>query len=327
MIRLRSVSNALGIGVAVAIMAGCGGSQATVTNGMPQAPGSATQVSQRESRAFPRTTSQQDLLYVADGKSDIVVLSYPDGSPVQTLSIPSEAWGLCSDASGDVFVTEYDAYQVVEYAHGGTSPINTLPLNQRPADCSWDPTTGNLAVVEHDTPTIAIFNDAQGSAQSYSDSNFTNFDYCAYDDNGNLFVDGVTTKGGEPVALTKFSTTTGEFTDIALPKKLPGLGALQWDGKYLAIDDAARRSNRIYQVEVSGSSGKVVGTTSLSGRLNQDWMWIQNDTVIFPIYEGRGQGIGLWAYPAGGKPTKTLPRDYFPAKGPIRGVTVSLGST
>ena len=49
----------------------------------------------------------------------------------------------------------------------------------------------------------------------------------------------------------------GSFFTLSLSKALLE-GALQWDGRYLDIDNFDKGSELIYQVEVSGSNATVV---------------------------------------------------------------------
>ena len=67
------------------------------------------------------------LLYVSDiGAEDVDVFSYPGGKQVGKLTGFSEPAGLCTDRKGDVFVVDSGSDRILEYAHGGTSPIATL---------------------------------------------------------------------------------------------------------------------------------------------------------------------------------------------------------
>jgi len=274
-----------------------------------------------QSHAHQMSGSSGDLLYVAEG-SHVLVFSYPEAKRVGELSLSGD--GLCSDTSGDVFVTENPG--VVEYAHGGKKPINALSARGA-FSCSWDPSTGNLAVVELPY-SIAIFRGAKGTSQIYTDSNFLHFNYCAYDDKGNLFVTGEP-QGPYNYTLAELDTASGTFKTITLNRRVEFLDDLQWDGKYIAIDDFYY-TGTIYRVQVSGSSGTIEGTTSLGdAQFFGFWTWLQDGTLISPIYTGShfDKQIDFWSYPAGGTPTKELPRTDFKAPGPIRGITVSVAPT
>lgn len=318
---------ALRIGVAAAVLAGCGGPQPIGTrDAMPQSsavtahPDRAGSAS--EHRAFPAKlgTSGENLLYVADGMSKVKVFSFPQGKLVGALNGISKALGLCSDASGNVYVTE-DTNEVLEYAHAGTSPIKTLSARGA-TSCSWDPSTGNLAVVEYPY-SIGIYS-TSGAIKTYTDYNFLRFNYCAYDDKGDLFITGEAI-GANTYALAEFNGET--FTTINLSAKVY-VDDLQWDGKYLAIDDFYQ-TGEINRVRVSGSSGIIEHTTTLTGTFYGYWTWLQGGKFISPIYTRRDHDsvLELWSYPSGGKPTKKLPSKDLKRDGDIRGITVSVGSS
>jgi hypothetical protein len=253
-------------------------------------------------------------------RTGVFVFTYPKVKPVGKLSV-SGAWGLCSDTNGNVFVT-LDSGAVVEYAHGGTTPINTL--SARGAwSCSWDPSTGNLAVVERPN-SIAIFSGATGTAQTYTDASFNEFNYCAYDDKGNLFATGQV-NGPYQYALAEFDTGSGSFTTIPLNEKVDFLEDLQWDGKYLAIDDFYE-TGKIDRVKVSGRSGIIERTTNLGGaEFYGFWTWLQNGTFISPIYTGSHDDkmMDFWSYPSGGNPIKKLRPSDFKSR-TIHGIAVSV---
>ncbi|HEY2476361.1 MAG TPA: hypothetical protein VGI19_16370 [Candidatus Cybelea sp.] len=309
----------LGAVIAFALT-GCGGGQ---TPAVPQAVSGGAQ-SHSSSPTRPHAVRSGDLIYAADGRSDVVVLSYPQGKPVGKLTTTAEPWGLCSDSSGDVFVVEEN--EIVEYSHGGTSPINTLDFaGGGPGDCSWDSTTGNLAAVSENRDTVSIFPNSQGPAKTYTDYGY-NFKFCAYGDKGDLFLSG--DHGDSENAVVEFNAGSGTFTPISLNEQLTPW-AIQWDGKYLAIEAGSASSSSIYQVQVSGSSGKIVSNTPLNGPHPDEWyMRIQGDKVIMPIWQSLSRhddkNIAFWSYPAGGKPLRVLSRSDFKAKGPIRGVTISV---
>jgi hypothetical protein len=59
----------------------------------------------------------------------------------------NEPYGMCADKSGNVYVTNMQAQNILEYAHGGTTAINTITDTYGdPGGCSINPKTGDLAV-------------------------------------------------------------------------------------------------------------------------------------------------------------------------------------
>jgi hypothetical protein len=240
-------------------------------------------------------TSGQDLIYAVGGCNGTCVLSYPNGAFIAAL--PTGGLGICSDTAGNVFIS--DDNQVVEYQHGGTSPIRTLSLpGNDAAGCSVDPGTNTLAVVFKGTSNdIALFANEKGSPTLLT----TGIDsqYCGYDGSGNLFVDGFSNHQNKLVELTKGSSS---FTLLTI-SNLPGIpGQVQWDGTYITYQSVTPPS--ISRLTVSGSSASIVGTTlfkSINKRTSASWLY--NNRAIIPYYNRgpRVNLIGLWKYPKGGK--------------------------
>jgi hypothetical protein len=253
------------------------------------------------------------LLYTATEKG-VYITSYPRGKLVGILVIASG--GLCSDSHGNVFVTGMSAQDIVEYAHGGTSPIATLQdPGYNPADCSFDGTTGNLAVSNYATSSggygnIAIYPDEQGPPVMYSDPDIYRYYSCGYDNRGNLFV--VAVDGTVPFAeIPKGRKTFRNFKVNYL-----NIGGVQWDGKYIAEGTFKGQDTKIYRLSASGSTLKVEGTVLLvrgQRRIQVRFFWIGGGRIVGTF----GNDAGFWSYPAGGKPTKAL------SYGLPTGVTVS----
>jgi hypothetical protein len=252
-----------------------------------------------------------ELLYASEASgTDVFVFSYPQGSLVETLTGFAYApQSICSDASGDVFVptTNFSSTgYIYEFAHGGTQPVETLtdPGPGYARGCSVDPTTGNLAVANQEN--VAVYPDAQGSPTVYEASDIGAWD-CAYDNLGNLFVDGP--YYGDMIAELPSGGTS--FTDIDLTKAT-GTGHLQWWNKRLVLYGGTGGPHgpyEIFQVRISGSSGVVSGPVLLQGkakhRLGDAEFTLSGSTIIMP--EGPSQHLlDFWHYPKGGKPYNVI---------------------
>ena len=204
-----------------------------------------------------------------------------------------------------------DTGAVYEYAHGGSKPIAKLavPKHEIPIDCSSDPTTGNLAVTLQNSrnyaPSVAIYPKAAGTPKIYVSRAIGAAPQAGYDDRGDLFA----TSGGNVGAELPMGKTL--FTTIKLSETLGGVAHVQWDGTYLALQsfvylkhNREKLFERIFRVQISGSTGKVVSRSHF-----HDWpekdpgeSWIQGRTIVAtPARE-----IVFWAYPAGGNPRKVI---------------------
>lgn len=342
---------ALGLCAALALLAGCNGSQPLIDyRAVPQ--GAAQPGFNNPQLVFPSkaeagflshysggsswmatTAKRQDLLYVANIGNDhafVKAYAYPSGKLVGKLpGFTGPLYALCVDRAQNVFVADFYGQDIVEYAHGGTRPIATLTDNGSPSGCSIDPSTGDLAVTNscdgpvgscYPSGTTLIYRKAQGIPVLYHDSYISQMFYCTYDNAGNLFVNGLVQAfySDEYDELPKGSSS---FTSLSLDKlpKAQGPGGLRWNGKYLVVAPIFD-GNVVYRYAISGSSGARVGVTHLAGVPNLHGVenfWIQSTTLIAPeegIQEKHSIGrVGYFKYPDGGKPLKTLVGSfYFP---------------
>jgi WD40 repeat protein len=288
--------------VGAALVSGCGGSQLPI--GAPSILQNATM--------HRLSASSYELLYASVGDR-IYVLSFPGGSLEESFDGPGEfVNGACPAPNGDIFVTGGQALSVGyiwEYAPGGTSPIATLDdIGYTPLTCSVDPTTGNLSVVNapsgSDVSTVAIYTDAQGNPTYYSDSDMRLFYGCAYDNDGNLFIDGKNESLGsgrqQLIELPEGSSTFTSISMSRIPLEFPGV--MQWQGSHLAI---SYNGNRVYSVKVSGTTGTIIGTTRLKGAALYEQPWTQGSVAAAP-YTHNANEIALYAFPKGGKPSGVI---------------------
>jgi DNA-binding beta-propeller fold protein YncE len=265
-----------------------------------------------------------DLLYVADGGTgDVDVYSYPSAQTEGVLTGFAAPHGECVDKAGNVFITNTGASDILEYAHAGTTPIASLPdAGYSPVGCAVDPTTGDLAVTNLTVATgsgpgnLLIFRHAKGTPKIYTTQNVYYYYFCGYDDTGNLYVDGNTQHIGA-FEFAELPVGRKNFKSITLNQTIQMPGGVQWDGKYVAVEDrgVASQGSVIYQFAIHGSAGTEAGTTPLTGSTEVSTFWIQGATVIGPNAAGN---VLFWHYPAGGAAKKTI--DGF---GNPLGVTVS----
>jgi hypothetical protein len=305
--RGSTLSNAVLMAI-VLWFSGCDG-QVPTTQG-PWAKGySADQIS-----PSVRAATSGDLLYVSSDAPYVYIYTYPGLAYVSKLDILGGNSGLCDDAAGDVFVTIYSDYQILEYAHGGSQPIQTLSdPNARPLGCAIDSTTGNLAVTSYagQRPgkhgSVAIYTNASGNPQVYTDAEIFYYDFCTYDGNGNLFIDGQDADLNPVIAeLPKGNAKFINLTLTDLPKNFGYPAGIAWDGQDLVLGDLDHPN--LYRLQLSGSSLKVVGSTKLRTGKNVEQFTIAADTsgetLIGP--NSTAQSVYFWRYPRGGKPMQQI---------------------
>jgi hypothetical protein len=284
-----------------ALLASCGGSQPPI--GAPSA--------MPQSRVVAMPARNGALLYIGDASSGgVLIYTYvPALKFVGILTTPSVPGGECVDRTQDVFITDETSgsHVTYEYAHGGTKPVAVLgdPAGT-PNSCSVDPTTGNLAVTSHslDTGKLAIYKKAKGKPLLYSDSHFSNMLFSGYDDEGNLFVDGLSTGPSPGFIMAELTKGGKALNKISLNQRILYPGGVQWDGKNVAVGDD--RASMIYQFAISGSVGAKVGSTRLEGSPNIYQFFIYKGRVVDPTSTPSQGTVGIYRYPAGGRPNRSI---------------------
>lgn len=250
------------------------------------------------------------LLYLDEyGSRDLSVFALPNGKPGKAIVMPGYGEGnMCSDSRGHVFVVVDGA--ILEYEHGGKTPIAELIASLQPMACASDPMTGNLAVTESPNAsgecTIAIYKHAKGMPITLNDAHFPFCNYPTYDDRGDLFFDGWT---GSKSILTERAAGGDTFVPISLNRSIADFYLLQWDGRDVAIEGrqlgSADQPVVIYRTRVDGSKGTVIAKLLFQGWTPQEGpFWIRGDRIVAPL--GTGRHIGVWRYPQGGKAIDTF---------------------
>jgi hypothetical protein len=340
---MRFLGLLFGISGVAALLAGCAGGGATSVQPAITSRGPAVRHPVAGHSWMSPEARNQDLLYISDIEAQAVfVYSYRQGHKlVGTLTGFFNPEGLCVDHAGDVWVTNDTSegvHQITEYAHGGTTPIANLnDPDGRANGCSVDPKTGDLAVADFWGPTeqignVAVYHHAAGTPVSYSNPNIYYYYYCAYDDKGNLFVDGETQ--GSVFGLGERVKGGNSLKFIPIDERIYLPGGVQWDGKYLAVGDQVAVKHNftsvIYQFALSGSGATEVGATILTGSSQVAQFWLPREASGRRHHEARrvigpnqnGADTLFWDYPAGGNPTQTISGENSPI-----GATISPART
>jgi hypothetical protein len=303
---LRLVAWVTGVLATAVAVAGCSG-------GSQLQPTANAQLLGRSASWMAAGLAKRDLLYLTDdGDGNVYVYAFPGAKLEGTLSGLNVPAGECVDKAGDVWIVEEGSNDIVEYAHGGTAPIATLTdPNNAPEGCSVDPTTGNLAVANAQTlsagaGSVGVYAHAQGTPTLYTDSQMKFVLFVTYDDNGNLYADGV--DSSLAFRLGELRKSAGTLAPIAFSQSIIQPTNIQWNHKYLAVGDGGgiigSSAPVIYHVNVTHSAGKVVGETPLTGTTGVFQFFIQGDTFIGPNLGN--ENVMFWNYPAGGTPTKAI---------------------
>jgi hypothetical protein len=311
---IRLMRDVIGVCAVAAMLAGC-----ATQDDIP----TATQAMHGFSRVPPGTSSG-DLIYVASAFEPDVTTSFYTYPGLQYVGSIEGGTGLCSDKTGDVYVV-YDGGWT-EYAHGGTTPIQTYSNSQYNfLHCSVDPVTGNLAVSVQETG-AAIFTNASNSPLIYAGP-YGDQVYCAYDRSGDLFVFGSPYGGSSPAPLLEeLPYNTWALVPISLPQKIHEAEPLQWDGQHIAV--AQQRGPTVHRLKFLNGRARIVLSSRFHGtnRGQIQQFWISGTTIVIPfnVKGSSADDVGVWNYPNGGNPIATF---RGPSPESNQAVTISVGSS
>ncbi len=327
---------ALSVAVAAISLAGCSGTQPPAGNpsasvAMTTRSGivPAVRTQRQHTWMSPALRGRRDLLYVSDPADGLVVAyDYKSGKQLGSAGGFRMVYGGCSDKKGNVYFVDFTTAKITEFADGSLTPVKTLTESVgSPIGCSVNPTNGDLAVTNFQSPAssggVAIYKNATGSPTTITAAK--NDWPAGYDPNGNLFIVGL--QGSCLTGcLEELPAGGNAFEKLTLSGfKLNFPAAAQWDGKYLGVGDQACNGadyTCIFQVSVSGSTATAVSTVELADPCGGAYVdvvaWANlskkpNDVPKKPTTQIAGSNIACtntvvdkWAYPAGGAPSGQL---------------------
>lgn len=288
------------IATAIGLLSGCGGS-----NGLPVS--SSSSGSSMRSGVLPRPATTGDLLYVANRftTDGVSVLTFPQGTLVATIKHIGKVGSICSDSSGNVWMTTFGRSQpfyIYRFRHGGTKPVEALSTRRYANGCAVDPKTGDLAVISYGGSEDGVVDIWRGARKGRPTVRYVGIPpaACAYDNDGDLFVDGA---GGAGVALQELVEGNKNFTNVDLGNNAGWtVGSVQWDGRYVAIGAGTiSGSSSIYRVQVSGTRGKIVDMVHLQHLASWPHFVIANGEIVATQRGKIVRRAGLYEYPSGGK--------------------------
>jgi len=342
----RSATYAVGVLAAAALIAGCSGNAsqtgappapnslspsghaagsapmgAKIDNAHSKFPGlSAFRAPQRvksdrkKSWVSPAAKDAPRILFISDyGDNDIDMYLLPHFKLMGTLTGFSGPQGMCSDSSGNIWITNTNTSQIYQYSRTGTLLKTLSDPGYYPVGCAVNKTNGDLAVTNIVSTAgyagnVMIYPNATGSGTPITNPNQDEYFFPAYDTNGNLYVDGFSNAFYfilSQCTSSSCSTMNVSGGTINFP------GGLNWDrvNSQLEITDqeCTLGGSCAYATTVSGSTATVVGSSELESTTGGTCDVDQPTLAPFSRYIAggciaSGSTASRWAYPAGGIP-------------------------
>jgi hypothetical protein len=233
---------------------------------------------------------------------DVLQFDYPKGdASTATISGLSDPQGECAQNRKKAFwVVSAGTDEIEEFAYRGSSPIATLSESAgEPAGCAIDAKTDDMAVTILSAGDVVIFTGGTGTGTTVADGLASSY-FPTYDASGDLFVDGVT--GGNTYGVVEMASGRSSFKAVTLPNTIAFPGSMQWDGRYVTLNDQS--GHAIYRYTIAGDSAKLKGTVALNGSSDCVQTWIAKNLVYCP--DAGNDDAKVYKYPAGGSAIATL---------------------
>lgn len=172
-----------------------------------------------------------------------------------------------------------------------------------------DPKTGNLAVAAfapNDSGALVVYSKANRKWSTYP-TGTRECHFATYDDKSDVFVVCERLRHLSFTAVKELLPGSSHMSTIHLKlSKSDALETLQWDVPYLTME-LGKEPGVIYQVKVQGTTGTIVGHTTLESASGPLY-WIQGSSAVAAYQTSRGAyaSVGIWDYPQGGSPTEII---------------------
>jgi hypothetical protein len=263
----------------------------------------------------------QDLLYVSNGNGIVNVYGYFTHNLVGELIDFTQPEGECSDAKGDVYVTDYGAGDIDEYTHGGKTPLRVIDeKGYNPYACAIDLRSGDLAVANwgsgsyYSQGSLAIYAHAKGKPTYYSSKDLYHMNGVAYDRYGDLLVTGFYYYSSVYLEtyFAYLPAKSKDFQEIALPPPnssgwyMTSVLGVGWDGEYWTVD----LYDVVYQYSID-IKPELVGSVKFDGAETPVAFYAPNPKKqATQAVSGEGfendNDVYFFQYPAGGEPYASL---------------------
>jgi hypothetical protein len=262
------------------------------------------------------------LLFVSDDSyNDVFIFTMPAMQLKGTLTGFSEPQGMCSDKQGNIWVTNTGTSQGLKYSRTGNLLATVSDPYGYPVGCAVNPSNGDLALTDifdfSGAGGVIVYPGGSGSPTRYTNSAQYEYFFAAYNDDGDLYVDGFSYPS---FTFTISELPSGSGTMHTVPISGGSVnfpGGVNWDrvNYDLVVGDQECGFSFFgscqYQMLENSSGGlTITGSTPLydydGGPCDVDQGTIAPFSKYFAgpcISEGSGfSAAARWAYPAGGTP-------------------------
>jgi hypothetical protein len=210
-------------------------------------------------------------IIVSDASDNVVDIFNAAGKQTAQLTGFSLPQGLALGTAGNLYVADTNNSRIQVYAAGFKGPPTTInDPGEAPASVTID-SKGNLGVANILTTgsgpgSVSFFNKGGTLLTTLSNPNFAKVLFDAFDDKGNLYIDGTNASGAFVAGEVVGGVSGKAITILATGNSVgyPGGIAISSTDK-IALDDQQNVTIFTYNAPVKGSLGMPIATTPLTG--------------------------------------------------------------
>lgn len=274
----------------------------------------------RKSWISPDVGRAPRLLFISDiGTDDVYIFTMPAMTLKGTITGFNEPQGMCSDTSGNIWITNTNAEQILKYSRTGTLLATLTDSYGYPAGCAVDPATGNLAVTDifgvSGAGQILVFPGGSGTPAVLTNPDGYYYYFAGYGPGSSLWVSGRTFSSNNYILSSCNASSCSTIPISGGTIYFPG--AVQWDnaaGTWVAFDQVCGNTDAACSYPVSGSGVLGSATTYLDydgGPVcdmaqaviaANGYKYVAGGDYNFRTTTTASASY-RWAYPAGGSPT------------------------
>ncbi|MBV9719467.1 MAG: hypothetical protein JOZ77_09105 [Candidatus Eremiobacteraeota bacterium] len=260
------------------------------------------------------------LLFISDATyGDVYIFTMPHLALKGTITGFVEPQGMCSDASGNIWLANTEGNgsaggTLVQMSRTGTV-LKTIDDNgYYPVGCAVNKANGDLAVTNiistsDNAGNVQVYANGSGTPTTYTAPNTFEYFFAGYDPSGNLLVDGEANISRTQTTLAELPAGSSSMKAITLSGSISFPGLVQWynDGNYWAVGD--QNANVVDWVTLSGSTASITGSTPIgvSGDMVQGTIAANGEKYLAggTINLSSGSSVNRYPWPAGGTPTNS----------------------
>jgi len=260
-------------------------------------------------------------LFVSDsGTADVYIYKLPKLKLVATITGFSQPQGLCSDAKGNVWIADTNSRTIYELSHHGRLENELTDKTGFPVACAWDPSTGNLAVMNifgtsSNSGAVLVYPPNSLTPSSYTNADQYYYNFGGYDKSGNLFFDGRDAGGNFMLSELRKGSSSAQTVQVTRGTIVfPGM--VQWDTtkQDLVVGDQSCGSpyeSCLYALKIATNGATITGQTALQNQSGGPVCDLVQGALLngavagsdFNFCNSTPSITALWPYPGGGAPS------------------------